>query len=162
MIKKRKNNYYYNQENYSGLEPGKILRKVLHCMLAECRWAGTLSIGREYCTSGPKQNPYEQFLNRSIWPIGDTLIGDNTSGQSGPGSNGNEDTSKISWTGASESDAVSYQDAPFCGVEYSLSVKDTVSIFYASPTRRMFYNSGYILCMKFRCKCYSYYEKEAV
>ena len=34
---------------------------------------------------------YESFLNRSIWPIDKTLKGSPTPGQSGPGSNGNEE-----------------------------------------------------------------------
>ena len=52
---------------------------------------------------------YKSFLNRSIWPIYETLTGTTTSGQSGPGSNGNEGvfhTTQISRTGVSPSDVV--------------------------------------------------------
>ena len=52
---------------------------------------------------------YKLFLNRSIYPIGETLIGTTTLGQSRTGSNGNEEvlgTPQISITEASPPDAV--------------------------------------------------------
>ena len=50
-----------------------------------------------------------QTTDCSIWPIDGTLKGTTTLGQSGPGSNGNEDVLyilQISKTGTSSSDAV--------------------------------------------------------
>ena len=50
-----------------------------------------------------------KWLNNSIWPIDETLTSTTTLGQSGPGSNSNEEvlnTLQISQTGISSSDAV--------------------------------------------------------
>ena len=59
------------------------------------------------------------MLNSSIRPINETLLGDTTPGQSGPGSNGNKRILYIpqsSRTGASSSDCfVSYQDTRWLG-----------------------------------------------
>ena len=52
---------------------------------------------------------FKKWLHISIWSFDGILTGTNTSGKSGPGSNGNEGVlhiSQNSWTGASSSDAV--------------------------------------------------------
>ena len=52
---------------------------------------------------------YEQFLNKSKWPMDGILTGTTTLDYSGPGSNGNEEvfhTPQISRTRASQPDAV--------------------------------------------------------
>ena len=75
------------------------------------------------------------MLNSSIWPIGKTLSGATTPGQSEPGSNSNEGVlhiTKGSKTGASPSDyQMSYQDTHWVGVSYHSA--EVQSVYSTAP-----------------------------
>ena len=76
---------------------------------------------------------YSKGLNSSIWLIDGTQKGTNTLGQSGPGSNGNEEVFHIhqrSRTGASLSDDLVSQLGHLRRGDLTILFRDAVGIFY--------------------------------
>ena len=96
---------------------------------------------------------YSKWLNNSIWPIDRTLTGTTTLGQSGLGSNGNEEVlhiSQSSKTGASPSDGlISYPGHLLGWVSYSSakmqSAYSTTSNNWAKIKNELLFKKNWLL-----------------